>query len=103
MRDRTEEALARLTAGIREGVADQVRDLIMETPAVGSRDLVGKRLRQCIQAEADGDRVVRRASAMDLSVAAAVWAIAMDLEAARHGVASLATEVSSEVNGDRRM
>lgn len=98
MKDRSEEALNLMARRIRGDVAQQVYDLIMETPAVGSRELVAQRLRALAEAERR-DPGMRRAAALDLSVGAAVWTVALDLQEARYKVVPVR---ASGRNGDGR-
>lgn len=98
MKNPVDEALQALVRDTRAVVAEQVRDGILETPAIGSRDLVGMRLRSLAVAERE-DREMVRAAVMDLSIASAVWVVAIDLRTARHRVSSLGTGVSNGGSG----
>lgn len=72
------------TAGeVAERVAAQARELLIEGDVMGGRDLFLGRLRTLLEAERSGDREALRAAVMDVSVAAASWAAALDFGATR--------------------
>lgn len=93
MKNPVDEALQVLVHDTRALVAEQVHAGILETPAIGSRSLVGMRLRSLAAAERE-DREMVRAAAMDLSIASAVWVVAIDLRTARHRVPSIGSVTS---------
>lgn len=64
----------------RLNVGQQFTDLLVEADITGSPQLIAKRVRGLVEAEGSGDVTVMRAAAMELAVAAGVYAAGMDLE-----------------------
>lgn len=75
---RARQAPAAPAAG-RVLVADQLRELVLSSGASGGRGTVSHCLMSVLEAERRGDNVALRAATMELSVAAADWAITLDL------------------------
>lgn len=63
----------------RENVAAQVTDLIRSADLTGSPDFVVLRIRNYSEAQKAGDRAAERAALMEMAVAAAATAAAIDL------------------------
>jgi hypothetical protein len=74
-KERSEDARkARLNVG------QQFTDLLVEADITGSSQLIAKRVREMVEAEGSGDRTMMRAAAMELAVAAGVYAAGIDLD-----------------------
>lgn len=75
--------------GAREVVAGQLAELIVETRMTGGRGLLVTRVRAVTAAERQGDPLALRAACMELAVAAAGWAVHLDLEGLADATRSL--------------
>ena len=65
---------------LRQNVADQLHEVIVETELTGSTDYVARRLREVADAERSGDDVTRRAAYLELSAAAAAMCVQIEME-----------------------
>jgi hypothetical protein len=70
---------ARAARAIRQNVARQVSEHIIEADLTGSREYVAMRVRTFAEAERNGDPYVLRAALMDLCGASAAYLVAVDL------------------------
>lgn len=75
--DRRSEIAAQ---GARRNVADQLVEMLIESQAGGSRNVVAVRIREVLEAESWREPRVMRAAIMELAVAAAAWAATLDTE-----------------------
>lgn len=77
----TEEATAtRRAEDARRTVAEQVTALVTEGGMTGSRDFLALRFRSLLEAERRGDQLALRAASVELSAAAALWAVDIDVK-----------------------
>jgi hypothetical protein len=64
----------------RAQVADQLALLVVESEITGSPGLISVRVREVIEARADGDGFAVRAAVMNLAVASAVYVVQIDMD-----------------------
>lgn len=64
---------------LRDVVAEQVAELIRESGITGSPDLIAARVREIVAAQRTGDPYTVRAAAMNVAVAAAAYAVQIDM------------------------
>lgn len=74
----------------RENVADQLAGAIVGADRTGSIEVVRKRAGELAEAERVGDVLIRRGAAWDLALAAAAYAVALDLGHGRSSRARVA-------------
>lgn len=67
----------------REDVVEQLGTLIIGLDMTGSASNFAHRLRQLADARREGDREVLRGAVMEVAVACAMWAVALDLKQPR--------------------
>lgn len=67
---------------IRVNVGQQLAALVAEADITGSGGLIAKRVRGIVEAEGSGDQTLVRAAAMELAVAAAAFAVGIDVREA---------------------
>jgi hypothetical protein len=77
--DGWEAAEAALRAA-RVHVGWQITEQLLDERYAGSRGLLARRVKGVMEAEHTGDAVLLRAAVMEVAVAAAAWAAALDLD-----------------------